>query len=144
MTSNIEKISEKMVMLYLKVMRSLRDKKITKLGLSAPQIIILLSLHEMDCAKVSDLARERGVSVPTMTGVIDRMEQAGYLKRTANKNDRRQVLIKLTPKGKNTVDKILQTVRKKWSGFAAALTEPERRSYASILQKLIKVAETRK
>ena len=144
MTSNIEKISEKMVMLYLKVMRSLRDKRITKLDLSAPQIIILLSLQEMDCAKVSDLARERGVSVPTMTGVIDRMEQAGYLKRTANKNDRRQVLIKLTPKGKNTVDKILQTVRKKWSGFAAALTEPERRSYASILQKLIKVAETRK
>jgi DNA-binding MarR family transcriptional regulator len=43
------------------------------------------------------LARESRLTTGAITGVIDRLERAGYVQRTADPNDRRRVLVELTP-----------------------------------------------
>jgi DNA-binding MarR family transcriptional regulator len=44
------------------------------------------------------LAEHSGLSTGAVTAVIDRLERAGYAHRIADPNDRRRVLVELTPK----------------------------------------------
>ncbi|WP_171814498.1 MarR family transcriptional regulator [Arthrobacter dokdonensis] len=46
-----------------------------------------------------DLSALMGVTSGTMTALLDRVEKAGFLKRERNPNDRRALLIHLTPAG---------------------------------------------
>ena len=43
------------------------------------------------------LAEQSGLTTAAVTAVIDRMEKAGYARRLADPNDRRRVLVELTP-----------------------------------------------
>src|SRR5262245_31160826 len=43
------------------------------------------------------LAEATGLTTGAITGVIDRLERAGFAKREADANDRRKVLVRITP-----------------------------------------------
>lgn len=144
MNSNVKQVAQEMVFLYMKLMRSLRDRKLSRLNLSASQVVILITLGDLKACTVGVLAREKGVSVPTMTGVIERLRKAGYVSRRHSKSDRREVIIKLTAKGEKAVAVIVQIVRKKWEGLALVLSEKERGSYIRILRKLVKIINDKK
>ncbi|MCK4518995.1 MAG: MarR family transcriptional regulator [Candidatus Omnitrophica bacterium] len=144
MNSNVKQVAQEMVLLYMKLMRSLKDRKLSRLNLSASQIVILLTLSDLKTCKVGELAREKGVSVPTATGVIERLRKGGYVSRQRSKTDRREVIVKLTVKGEKAVTVILQIVRRKWEELALCLSEGERKSYIKILKKLVKVIEDKK
>ena len=45
-----------------------------------------------------DLARELRLSTGAVTTIVDRLEKAGYARRVADPDDRRRVLIEVTPK----------------------------------------------
>lgn len=45
-----------------------------------------------------DLARELRLSTGAVTAIVDRLEKAGYARRVADPDDRRRVLVELTPK----------------------------------------------
>lgn len=141
MNSKVGQVAQEMVLLHTKIMRSLRDPSLTHMDLSGSQMIILLSLHDLEECKVSILSKERRVSMPTMTGMIDRLVELGYARRKRSKKDRRAVMVSLTKKGDTLVHQIQQIIRKKWQFLAAGLTESERRSYISILKKLIRIIE---
>src|SRR5690348_4789177 len=44
-----------------------------------------------------DLARELRLSTGAVTAIVDRLERAGYARRVADPDDRRRVLIEVTP-----------------------------------------------
>jgi DNA-binding MarR family transcriptional regulator len=50
-----------------------------------------------------DLARRLMISSGTLTTMIDRLEAAGYVERSANPNDRRSLLIGLTDRGRSSL-----------------------------------------
>ncbi|HWE47470.1 MAG TPA: MarR family transcriptional regulator [Caulobacteraceae bacterium] len=60
-------------------------------------------LECLDCvvlrggATAGDLARATGLTTGAITGVIDRLERAGYARREPDPADRRKVLVKATP-----------------------------------------------
>ena len=45
------------------------------------------------------LASESGLTTGAVTAVLDRLEQAGYVRRVRDEQDRRRVLVELTPEG---------------------------------------------
>jgi DNA-binding MarR family transcriptional regulator len=49
---------------------------------------------------------------PTVTGLIDRLEKSGYVKRSDHPNDRRVYLVHLTEKGSKVAKKALPVVKK--------------------------------
>lgn len=57
------------------------------------------------------LAEASGLTTAAVTAVIDRLEKAGYARRTADPDDRRRVLVELTPLARERVDVI-------WGPFA--------------------------
>lgn len=68
-------------------------------GVSLPQYRLLLSVSGRP-QRASELAASVGVSRPTLTSLVDGLEQAGLLKRVPVPTDRRGISLELTPAGR--------------------------------------------
>lgn len=137
--SRVNEIAQGMVVLWPKLMRSVRDPHLLHLNLTSSQVIILATLNDLKKCKISTLAKERGVSMPTISGMIDRLVKGKYVKRQRVETDRRTVMVSLTKKGERMINEILQVIRKRWQVMAAKLTPSEQQAYIKILAKLSKM-----
>lgn len=72
-----------------------------KYQVSSPQLNCLLSLYENGPLPPSQIAKHIMVKSSTVTGIVDRLEQKGLVKRFRNSPDRRIITIELTDSGKN-------------------------------------------
>ena len=70
-----------------------------KYSISAAQLNCLLALFENGPLPPSQIAKHILVKSSTVTGVVDRLEQKGLVKRVRNSPDRRIVTIELTETG---------------------------------------------
>jgi MarR family transcriptional regulator, organic hydroperoxide resistance regulator len=78
--------------------RHIRDPQTQRL-LSRHQASILDHLDEIEPTTVMDLAGHMGVTAPTMSLSIDRLERKGYVVRLKDAKDRRRVHVRLTSAG---------------------------------------------
>jgi DNA-binding MarR family transcriptional regulator len=85
---------------------------------------------------MKQISETLGVAVSTPTRTIDRLLEKGFVNRTVGKKDRRQLLIELTPKGKELLDDIdkenLEITRKMLKG----LSDEEIETFKKILLKI--------
>lgn len=70
-----------------------------KYQVSQPQVSCILALNEYGPLSLSKLAQYILVKPSTVTGIIDRLEQKGLVKRERNLTDRRVITIELTSAG---------------------------------------------
>ena len=77
-------------------------------GLTYPQYLVLLVLWEKDAQPVNDIAKRLYLETNTVTPLIQRMEKGGILTRTKGTKDARQMIVKLTKKGKGLQDKLAE------------------------------------
>src|SRR5690349_23524878 len=83
------------------------------------------------------LLRETMVTSGTMTNRIDRLTDRGFVERSPDPNDRRGVLVGLTPAGKNAVDGAFETLLSSERDLLAELSATERRQLADLLKRLM-------
>ncbi|MBO7480753.1 MAG: MarR family transcriptional regulator [Bacteroidales bacterium] len=69
-------------------------------GLTYPQYLVLMVLWEKDAQPVNDIAKRLYLETNTVTPLVQRMEKEGILTRNKGKKDARQMIVKLTQKGK--------------------------------------------
>ena len=72
-----------------------------------------------------------------ITSRLDRLERRGYVKRTRHPQDRRGVLVELTPAGRKVLE---QAVDADWRGeheLLVGLTRTEQRALEALLRKLL-------
>jgi DNA-binding MarR family transcriptional regulator len=69
-------------------------------GLTYPQYLVLTALHAQDARTVGQLGAELRLDTNTMTPLLKRMESAGWLSRSRNPQDERQVRLSLTDAGR--------------------------------------------
>jgi DNA-binding MarR family transcriptional regulator len=68
-----------------------------RLGVNRTDLRVMDYLQRNGPLTISRLADLNQLSRPAMTTVVDRLEKAGYAQRTRDSEDRRQVLVELTP-----------------------------------------------
>lgn len=84
------------------------------LDLTYPQFIALILLWEQDGQTVGELGRKLFLQSNTLTPMLKRLESLGYIKRSRDAADERQVRISLTEAGRKLrlqASDIVQTVR---------------------------------
>lgn len=69
------------------------------LGLTYSQYLVMLVLWERDSVSVSDLGHCLYLDSGTLTPLLKRMENSGFINRRRDSNDERRVLVSLTTKG---------------------------------------------
>ncbi len=70
-----------------------------RLGLNPTDIECLGALGSGDVT-AGDLARATGLTTGAITGVIDRLEKAGFVRRERTRDDRRKVYVRMTAAGR--------------------------------------------
>jgi DNA-binding MarR family transcriptional regulator len=71
-----------------------------ELGITYPQYLVLSALWETDGRTIGEIAERLALESSTITPLVKRLETAGFLGRTRNLDDERQVNVSLTAKGR--------------------------------------------
>ncbi len=79
---------------------------LSKFGLTYPQYLALLVLWEKDERPVNDIAKRLMLETNTVTPLLKRMEAEGVVTRGQGKKDARQMIVKLTKKGRELQKKL--------------------------------------
>ena len=76
------------------------------------QAMLLFFLRENDGSSLTQISQGLMLENPTVTGLVDRLEKSGYVKRSDHPDDRRVYLVNLTDKGNRVAIKALPIVKK--------------------------------
>jgi len=107
-------------------------------GLSGAQLAILRVLAEAGDSgvKLHDLSNSLYVSSANVTGLIDRLEEAGHLARRAHPEDRRVTLAVLTPAGRELYQQVHPAHLARIERVMSALTPEEQLVLADLLGRI--------
>lgn len=85
-------------------LRCIGSERLVKLGVSMTQVHVLSMLQRHGDVPMSRLADLIDVSLSNATGLIDRMEERGYVERVRVPGDRRVVIVRMTDPGRRLMD----------------------------------------
>jgi DNA-binding MarR family transcriptional regulator len=83
-----------------RVFNQFYKQKLAKFDLTYTQYIVLLALWETDNLALRELGKQLDLASNTLTPLLKRLEDKGYLTRIRPKEDHRQLIIALTEAGK--------------------------------------------
>ena len=97
--------------------------------------------HGADGLRVSEVARLLGVTLPTVTSVMDRLVERGLLRRDEDPTDRRQHVCRLTPAGLELIEGLAAGRRAYTSKLLAYLDDEALTTVLGAMKLLIGAAE---
>jgi len=106
------------------------------LSLSAAEINALANLADRGALNVRELSAETGTRASTLTGVLDRLENRGYLTRELDPTDRRSFRLPLTEAGQAVAGRVRATVANLELKAAARLSETQIAGFHAVVAAL--------
>ncbi|ATN33497.1 MarR family transcriptional regulator [Rhizobium sp. ACO-34A] len=95
------------------------------LGLTYPQYLAMMALWEEDGLQVKVLGERLGLDSGTLSPLLKRLEQAGYVTRQRDRIDERQVFITLTESGRTMKAKAVGVMRAIGQATGCTISELE-------------------
>lgn len=116
----------------------LQERRLYELGVSASQARVIMVLHYAAAPiKPSLVATILFQETQSITGIIHRIEERGWVVRLPDANDRRAIGLELTDAGHKIADQIARISEALFNDlFEAALTSTERRQVEAGLRKI--------
>lgn len=84
------------------------------LGVNQTDLHCLNIIQSRGGLSAGELAAQAGLTTGAITGVIDRLERAGYARRARGPEDRRKVTLEVTPEFYAKADQIWGPLRRDW------------------------------
>lgn len=109
---------------------------LTRVGLTKEEFKVLCALGTGTRSHGS-LCSELHVSTGAMTNRLDKLERSGLLTRSRDPEDRRGVLLELTPGGDEKLRQYIDTGANRERQLLAALSPGDKRQLNRLLQKLL-------
>ena len=129
-------VSQAVAELMPQIMRGVQLDFFVKRGVTQTQFLMLAAIRAYARCSMSTLARSLHVSMPTATGIIDRLLRAGFVRRTPQADDRRQVIVELTAKGQGFFREFEAIIRHRWEEVLVSLNADELEAFHDVLTKL--------
>lgn len=111
-------------------------------AVTGAQAQALLQLAHAGPMSMGALARALGITFPAATDLVTRLEAAGKVERIFSRDDRRKVLVELTPSARALAEGVLEERRKRVASVLDELPEPERTGLVRGLQLLAQALST--
>lgn len=109
--------------------------------LSAPQMNMLLVIRIREAVSVSELAALLGVSPPSVSTMVDRLVERGLLTRIPCDQDRRKVVIRVSPEALKDIARVEEIVLGSFVDLVEALGPETSQKWCEVLQQIKKVLE---
>ena len=97
--------------------------------------LVLKAVAAGGSIRITDLARELGVEVPTMSRHVSNLTQAGYLEKTSDPGDGRVWWVELTPKAKDTIERLDAVRRQMLSEVFSNWARSDRDAFVELLDR---------
>jgi DNA-binding MarR family transcriptional regulator len=110
---------------------------VTDHGLSSPQLLCLRQLDTQGAIPAGELAAAMSLSPATVCGILDRLEARGLVIRERQTDDKRRVLVRLTPKGRQTTRKAPPPLENGFLRQLEALPFAKQAEIDRVLKKLV-------
>ncbi|MBN2333747.1 MAG: MarR family transcriptional regulator [Deltaproteobacteria bacterium] len=135
---------EKILRLLRQIIRAIdqHSRKLRRIfNLTIPQIITLQQLCETDGCTTGKLAERACLSQATMTGIIDRLEKRGLVRRIRCDEDRRRVMVHLTEEGREVVAIMPKPLQDQFVSRLGSLPPEEQTVIAETLSSIVNMME---
>ena len=101
------------------------------------QFLVLVAIYSSRRSTMKKLADSMHVSMPTISGVVDRLVRAGYLCRLTSAEDRRHVVVELSPRGRAFISQFQQTISRRWQEVLGLLNSQDLVSFSRIIMAAV-------
>ena len=108
----------------------------SKLEVSERELALLRTLVEEGPMITKALGGRFGVPVSTMTGLVDRMEKKGLVRRVRGRRDRRAIELEATPAGALALKEHARGLEAVARGILEALPERDQEALITILRRV--------
>lgn len=114
------------------------DAHVRAAGLSSIEWRVLATLHDSEPLTISQLAHEVLAKQPTVTKLVQRMCEQGWVALQADASDQRRTLVLATASGKRLVRPLVDKAREHEVAIMRTLAAPEKAALKKLLGKLAK------
>lgn len=129
--------------LLMQRMASSHAPEFLEIAITMPQAKVLYLLRASGELHMSELVIRLGVSLSTVSGLVDRVVEAGLAVRHEDRADRRQVVVGLTPAGVDFIDRFRELNAREMRGLLQLLDDAELDSVRRALVALGGAADRR-
>ena len=98
---------------------------------------IMFALWQADGISINELAQKTQLKKSTLTSMLDRLENMGYVRRQSCKKDRRKILLKRTSKDKNLENRYVELSGEITKLFYKGFSESEIDRFENNLTKIL-------
>jgi DNA-binding MarR family transcriptional regulator len=138
--TDLDNLESAVRLLVQTIKRPQQWAKVTALAgvtIDRPAAVILQTLMSPRAQgwRVHDLAAQLGIEAPSVTRKTQELEQAGYVRRTRNSNDRRAIGLQLTTQGRSVNNRIKRAQRQNISQVLQSWPAAKRREFVTLLQQ---------
>lgn len=113
------------------------DKRLCMHDLTIAQWGPLMKLRMHGTATVAELARGSQTDAGAMTRLLDRLEKKGLCKRVRSTEDRRVVMVELTPEGQAAMERVPAILADVMNQHLAGFSETEWKTLLGLLQRIV-------
>jgi DNA-binding MarR family transcriptional regulator len=110
-------------------------------GLTGPQAVCLTAIARGGDTNLAHLARAVSLSPPTVSGILDRLERAGLVRRQRAERDKRQIVIQLTVAGRDLLARSPPTLQDQFVCRLAELPTSRQRQIERSLRDVVRLLE---
>ena len=111
-----------------------------KIGINATDLNCLNILSFSGHMTAGELARATGLTTASITGVVDRLEEAGFVTRERDPHDRRRVVVRIDlDRAMNDVAAVFVPMLRAWREMASQYSDDELRLIVGFYARMEKV-----
>ncbi len=118
------------------------SKELNKGNVSFAQFFLLGYLANEKFLTMTDISKKMGHSTAAATGLVDRLEKLGYVERLHASEDRRKVMVQITPKGVDLVDRMREDITGSLVDLMSELDKDEQAALLNSYGKLSSFARS--
>ncbi len=111
-------------------------KELAPGNVSFPQFFLLAYLDQKEVLTMSAIAQKMGHTTAAASGLVARLENLGYVVRSVARDDRRKVMVCISPKGSALVRRIREEIVGNLVKILDHLTPDEQKAWLQIYGKI--------
>jgi MarR family transcriptional regulator, 2-MHQ and catechol-resistance regulon repressor len=112
------------------------QRHLASLEITPPQLAVLEALLHVGPMSQSELGRKLLRSNPNMTALLDNLERGKWIQRERSSEDRRVVVVSLTPEGRRVIERVFPAHAAHVTALMGALTAEEQETLGALCKKL--------
>lgn len=141
-SSDVERLAD--IVLYLQQSLVLRlSEHFGRGGISMPQFFLLGHIATKPLSMTA-IAERMSHTTAAATGLVDRLESRGYVKRVLVKDDRRMIFVSITKDGTALVATVRKDIISNLTEIMHLLSPQDQASWLSIYEKIYGYCQTQK